>query len=198
LQANCYILFDHTTHQALVVDPGDAPEYISDVLSRESFIPIGIVATHGHFDHLLGAFGLQETYGVPFYIHPEDAFLVSRMQSSARYFLKRTSIDPGPRVLTPVNEGALLKIGNGSIRILHVPGHTPGSIALCVPSARAILVGDTLFADGSVGRTDTQYGNQSQLQRSIERIVKEKNMKILYPGHGEPLSMDRAKVMFGV
>lgn len=198
LQTNCYLISDPVTHEAIVVDPADASEYISDVLSRQSITPIGMVATHGHFDHILGAFGLQVTYGIPFYIHGDDTFLVRRMQDSARHFLKRTNVDPAPTITSHIEDGEVLKVGKESVRVLHVPGHTPGSVALVVASSSAMLVGDAVFADGSVGRTDASYGDPSALQRSIVRIVGEPTVATLYPGHGGPLSVGRAKVMFGV
>ncbi len=198
LATNCYFVTDPITHETLVVDPADAPEYISDVLERESLTPIGIVATHGHFDHILGVFGLEVMYNIPFYLHPDDLFLVRRMQESARHFLKRNNIDPAPRITNNLAEGAVIEIGKESVRILHTPGHTPGSVVIHIPAASASLVGDSLFADGSVGRTDTSYGDSKGLTHAIARIVQTPGVKMLYAGHGEPLSIDRAKVMFSV
>lgn len=198
LQTNCYLISDPISHETLVIDPADASEYISDVLSRESLTPTGLVATHGHFDHILGAFGLQVTYNIPFYLHGDDTFLIDRMQSSARHFLKRKNIDPAPTVTRRLEEGDTLAVGKEKIRVLHTPGHTPGSIVILVVSASAMLVGDALFADGSVGRTDTSYGNRQTLEHSIKKIINEKRATVLYPGHGESISVDRAKVMFGV
>lgn len=198
LQTNCYIISDPLTHKALIVDPADASEYISDVLEIASLVPIGIVATHGHFDHILGAFGLQVTYGIPFHIHGDDVFLVRRMQDSARHFLKRTNIDPAPTITGQLRDGQVLKVGKESVRVLHVPGHTPGSVAIDVAPSSSILVGDAFFADGGVGRTDASYGDPEELKRSIARIINETTVATIYPGHGESLSVDRAKVMFSV
>ncbi len=198
LQTNCYFITDAASHTTLIVDPADAPEYISDVLIREALTPIGVAATHGHFDHLLGAFGLQVTYNIPFYIHADDTFLLNRMQASGKHFLKRQNIDPAPVMTQKLTDGHALRIGKESIRILHTPGHTPGSVAFIVPSAQAALVGDALFADGSVGRTDASYASAPALRDSIERIVRCPDVRTLYPGHGNPLSVDRAAAMFGV
>jgi glyoxylase-like metal-dependent hydrolase (beta-lactamase superfamily II) len=198
LQTNCYLISDSVTKEALVVDPADAPEFISDVLLRESLTPVGIIATHGHFDHILGAFGLQMTYMIPFYIHPLDTFLVERMQSSAKHFLKLKAVDPAPTKLTPLTDGQIIPVGKSSVKIIHVPGHTPGSVAVLVKEKSSLLVGDALFADGSVGRTDTSYGDRDKLTRSIAKMVEQKGITMLYPGHGDMLLTDRAKVMFGV
>jgi len=198
LQTNCYLVFDPKTRQTLIVDPADAPEYISDVLTRQSLTPIGILATHGHFDHIMGAFGLQVMYVIPFYIHENDMFLVDRMQSSARHFLKRNAIDPAPRKVTFLKDGETIPVRNGSVKIIHVPGHTPGSVGVAVLDASALLTGDALFSDGSVGRTDHTYSDPNALTKSITRMVGLPGITKLYPGHGEPVPIDRAKIMFGV
>ncbi len=198
LSTNCYFITDPSTHETLVIDPADAPEYISDVLIREKLTPIGIVATHGHFDHILGAFGLQVSYDIPFYMHGDDTFLLNRMQTSGRHFLKRNNIDPAPKITKTLEEGTMLSVGVESVKIMHTPGHTPGSVVVYVPSSKAMLVGDSLFADGTTGRTDTIYGNNDMLRRSLARIINATDALVLYPGHGEPLPTDRAKVMFGV
>ncbi len=198
LQTNCYLISDPVTSEVLIVDPADASEYISDVLMRQGLRPIGILATHGHFDHILGAFGLQATYSIPFYIHADDRFLVSRMESSAKHFLKRKYVDPAPKISNELHGGEELAVGHESVRILHTPGHTPGSVVVHVPATSGVLVGDALFADGSVGRTDTSYGDKSVLEISIARIVNIPDVRTLYPGHGESVTVDRAKVMFGV
>lgn len=198
LATNCYFITDPSTHQTLVVDPADAFEYISDVLLREKLTPVGVVATHGHFDHILGAFGLQVTYGIPFYIHGDDTFLLDRMQSSGKHFLKRNNIDPAPTITKKLEEGMMLPVGIESVTVMHTPGHTPGSVVIYIPSAKAILVGDCLFADGATGRTDTTYADKNGLKKSIDRIINGTDAAILYPGHGQPLPIDRAKVMFGV
>lgn len=196
--ANCYLICDAESHSALVVDPADAPEYISDVLTREGLHPIGLLATHGHFDHIMAAFGLQLMYDIPFYIHPDDNFLVARMRETAVHFLHRKNIDPAPVRVTPLKDKQTIVIGERTAEILHVPGHTPGSVAVHVPDAQAILVGDCLFADGSVGSTNTSYGKALMLSASIKRILDVPSVAMLYPGHGEGMSHDRAKIIFGV
>lgn len=198
LSTNCYFLIDTASGSVLVVDPGDAPEYISDVLLKEKLNPVGVLATHGHFDHILGAFGLQVMYNIPFFIHPEDEFLVARMQESGRHFLKRKNVDPAPRITNRLHDGEKIRIGESGITVLHTPGHTPGSVAVYGQDANAVLVGDGLFADGSRGRTDTSYGDNVLLTQSIRRIVSIDDGLLLYPGHGGPIPVGRARMLFGV
>lgn len=198
LSTNCYFVIDDRSHTALVIDPGDAPEYISDILLKEKLAPVGILATHGHFDHILGAFGLQTAFNIPFYIHLADEFLVRRVQESGQHFLKRNNVDPAPVITNPLHDGDRIAVGHGGVRIMHVPGHTPGSVAIEVEGAHAVIVGDGLFADGTLGRTDTSYGDKRKLEQSIRHILQREKTDLLYPGHGVPLTIDRAKFMFGI
>ena len=79
MATNCYLIIDKTQGEALIVDPGDAPEYITDKIGQLGCKPNMILATHGHFDHIMGAFALQHMYRIPFAIHKDDVFLVDRM-----------------------------------------------------------------------------------------------------------------------
>ena len=166
MATNCYIV------GGMIIDPGDAPEHISDVLTKLEIEPKMIVATHGHFDHIMGAYALQLMYNIPFYIHPDDVFLLSRMQSSAKHFLKLKDVDPPP-VPSKFPE---------NFPFIHTPGHTPGSI--CLKFDGALVVGDALFADGSVGRTDHAYSRPLDLVASIKKIKSYPVGTRILSGHG--------------
>lgn len=168
MATNCYIAGD------MIIDPGDAPEHISDVLTKLQVSPKMIVATHGHFDHIMGAYALQLMYDIPFYIHPDDMFLLKNMQSSAKHFLNMRAVDPPP---IPTD------IHGGNISFIHTPGHTPGSI--CLEFNDTLLVGDTLFADGSVGRTDHSYSSPLALSESVAKIRSHPAGTRILSGHGE-------------
>lgn len=163
MATNCYIAGD------IIVDPGDDAEYI---MSQLKVAPKMIVATHGHFDHIMAACAIQLAYNIPFYIHEEDIFLLKNMQSSARHFLGLKDIDPPP-VPTPIKD----------IPFIHTPGHTPGSI--CLKFGKTLIVGDTIFAGGGVGRTDFSYSEPLKLVESISRILSYPADTRLLPGHGE-------------
>jgi glyoxylase-like metal-dependent hydrolase (beta-lactamase superfamily II) len=153
----------------MIIDPGDDAEYIMTHLSQK---PSMIVATHGHFDHIMAAYAIQIAFNIPFYIHPKDIFLLKMMQSSAKHFLGLPHVDPPP-IPTPIK----------NLPFIHTPGHTPGSI--CLQLDDILIVGDTIFADGSVGRSDHSYSDPAKLSKSIGTIRSyPKNTRIL-PGHGE-------------
>lgn len=167
MATNCYIMGD------MIIDPGDDAEYIMSHVKRK---PKMIVATHGHFDHIMAAYALQLAYNIPFYIHKEDIFLLSRMQSSAKHYLGLREVDPPPKPADTFD-----------FPFLHTPGHTPGSI--CLKFGDALLVGDTIFADGAVGRTDFSYSNKNDLDNSIKNILSFPKETKLLSGHGESITI---------
>lgn len=181
MATNCYVLSDPQSHEGIIVDPGEDAEYIADTLMQRSIRPTMIIATHGHFDHILAAFFLQHTFGIPCLIDPEDNFLVRRMVESAKHFLGLRAFDPPPTV-TPLPD--TVAVGGETIRIHKVPGHTPGSVCLEVAPS-TLIVGDTIFEGGNVGRTDHSYGSREDLARSIGRILSFPDHMALLPGHGE-------------
>lgn len=165
MATNCYIV------DGIIIDPGDDAEYI---MSHCKTKPTMIVATHGHFDHIMAAYALQLAYNIPFYIHKKDIFLLARMQSSAKHFLGLKDIDPPPYPSEMKD-----------IMYIHTPGHTPGSICLYFPKNNILFSGDTIFAGGAVGRTDHEYSDKAALSRSIQTILSLPPETKLFPGHGE-------------
>lgn len=183
MATNCYIVKDVGTGEAVVIDPGDDAEHISDVITRLSAAPTMIVATHGHFDHIMGAYALQLMYNIPFVIHEADTFLLQTMQSSAMHFLRLPLIDPPPQITKFIKDKDTIRVGKQKLHIIHTPGHTPGSI--CLKHDGVLFVGDTLFADGAVGRTDFSYSEPHKLTSSIKKILSYPAGTRLLSGHGD-------------
>ena len=184
MATNCYILADRDTGEGIVVDPGDDAEYISDRLLREKITPSLVVATHGHFDHIMGAFAVTAGFGIPFAIHKNDEFLVARMPQTARHFLGVAS-DPAPLVSRYLTEGDILQVGTHELTVMETPGHTPGSVCIYDKVENTLFCGDLLFSGGGVGRTDHEYASRTDLVRSIARVMKLPGRTMLYCGHGE-------------
>jgi glyoxylase-like metal-dependent hydrolase (beta-lactamase superfamily II) len=185
LHTNCYLIVDISSKEALIVDPGDDADYISQVMRDMGLNAIGIAATHGHFDHILAAFELQQVYKIPFYIHAKDAFLLKRMQETARYFLHYNVVEVPPTISKTYETSDTITVGENLLEIIETPGHTPGSVVLYSPEHHVALTGDTLFAEGSVGRTDFQYASPGDLATSIKKILALPQETSVFPGHGQ-------------
>lgn len=185
MAAHCYIVSDPKTREGIIIDPGDDAEYISDTLLKLQVVPRMIVATHGHFDHLMAAYALKFSFGIPFGTHPDDAFLLGRMQDSAKHFLDLGYVDPPPSIDKNLSDGDVLGVGSVSLTVLHTPGHTPGSICLYEKSAKVLFTGDTIFREGHVGRTDHSYASGDLLRVSIRRILSYPRSTRVLSGHGE-------------
>lgn len=188
LQTNCYIVTCPDTNKCIIIDPGDGADVISEQILTQNLNPQLVVATHGHFDHILAAFELQTAFEIPFLMHKDDEFLLPRMRKSAKHW---TGIDPQvppPKVDKTIDESDTITFGNSELKILHTPGHTPGSICLYNEKEKVAFTGDTIFNIG-VGRTDFSYSNTQQLQNSIKNIKKQfKGFKI-FPGHENDLTI---------
>ena len=185
LSTNCYIVWDRVTLEAMIIDPGDDADYIAQILLELKVFPRFIIATHGHFDHILGVFALQSMFNIPFYIHADDIFLLQSMTKSATYYLRIPQVDPAPKNPISLVDGQAFSIGKSIFTVMTTPGHTPGSICLFENTNKVLFTGDTLFANGAVGRTDHRYSSPLTLHDSLERIFSLPNETALLSGHGE-------------
>lgn len=176
---------------ALVVDPGDEPERILRFITDLKAAPTNIVATHTHFDHVLGVDGVRKATMTQFLIHPDDLPMLQSMQSRVRQ-LMGFEVPPPPKVDGYVKDGDSLKVGDETIRVLHTPGHSPGSISLA--GNGYVLTGDALF-NQSIGRTDLPGGDLNTLVHSItEKLFKLDDETTVYPGHGPETTIGDEKL----
>ncbi len=189
LQTNCYIL--QSGKEALIIDPGDEADRIRRFLADLGAKPRGIVATHTHFDHVLGVQGLRTETGAPFSIHKEDLPMLEAMQARVQQFMG-FSVPPPPKVDSFLKHGDQLTLGGETIRILHTPGHSPGSISLV--GKNYVFTGDALF-NQSIGRTDLPGGDYQTLIHSIrEQLFRLDDNTVVYPGHGPDTSIRDEKL----
>lgn len=182
LQTNCYLLVDNITSKALIVDPGDDANFIiQKVLDARAHVE-AIVATHGHFDHVLAATELKLAFRAPFMMHSKDLFLLERMRETTQHF---AGFDPGPAPLVDhmLDTLTTFSFGDTTLRILHTPGHTPGSVSLYSPDNNSLFVGDVVFAGGARGRTDFSYCSAKKLTTSITTLFSLPDQTMVYAGH---------------
>ena len=182
-QQNCSIVACTVTNRAAIVDPGGDVAQIRSAIDQLKVTPEKILLTHGHLDHAGGAAELAEALSLPIEGPDErDEFLLSNLQGQgARFGINDL------RNVTPTRwlvEGETVSIGDLTFNVLHVPGHTPGHIVFANVPMRFALVGDTLF-QGSVGRTDFEYGNPALLIDSIKtKLLPLGDDVTILPGHG--------------
>lgn len=194
MAANCYLLYEQKSKKAVVIDPGDDVEYIGSMLDKYRLTPERIVATHGHFDHIMGAFALSAHWNIPFFIHKDDEFLLSRMSESAMHFLGVRTVDPAPVVGGYVKDGDVIPVGEHlKLTVRHVPGHTPGSVALVLSGSPVCFVGDVIFAEGLTGRTDFSYSDKTLMRQSVNLLLSLPETTVLYPGHAETTTVSDEK-----
>ena len=181
LQTNCYLVFDEKKSEAIIIDPGDGADYIIRILNDLDVRPTKIVATHGHFDHILAVNELKLAYKIPFLMNKKDEVLLKWMRKSCKFF---TGFDPGPPPKVDKYLNKLLKVGDLKFEIIETPGHSPGSVSLYSNKLGVVFVGDVIFAGGGVGRTDFKYSNRKDLEKSIKKLFKLPKNTIVYSGHG--------------
>lgn len=184
---NTYVVYDPKQKKATIVDPGmineEEEKALTGFIERNDLDVTHIINTHLHIDHAIGAAYAKERFKVPLFGHRDDEKLGARMQQQAAAFginekVKDVTID------TYLEDGDKLHIGDGTLEVLHVPGHSPGSIALYDKEGGFVIVGDALF-QGSVGRTDLPGGNGTQLIKAIkEKLLTLPDSTVVYPGHG--------------
>lgn len=189
LRTNCYIL--QSGKEGMIVDPGDEPERIVRFVKDIPVKPVRILATHTHFDHVLGVDMVRKETQTPFLIHHDDLALLESMQSRVRQFMG-FEVPPPPKVDSYVSEGNVLNVGEERVRVIHTPGHSPGSISLYTDGF--VLTGDALF-NQSIGRTDLPGGNLRTLLDSIrDKLFSLDDETIVYPGHGPETTIGDEKL----
>lgn len=185
MATNCYLVVDAATRKTVIVDPGDDASYILGIIDRFSATPATIIATHGHFDHIMAAFELQQFYKIPFVVHQGDVFLVERMRESASHLLGWEIVEPPPVVSATITAGQVIPLGKSKLHVVHTPGHTPGGICLYSGENSMVITGDTIFAAGEVGRTDFSYSRPALLTNSLKWVLSLPAKTKIFPGHGE-------------
>lgn len=193
---NTYILWNSDTNDAAIIDPGMCNTRERDTL--DSFITghglhvKQLINTHMHVDHIFGDLYIKEKYGTPVQASQLDAFLGDKAAMQCRMFglpgdMASVGID------VELTDGMTMTLCGMEAHILAVPGHSPGSIVIYIPEAKAAFTGDVLF-QGSIGRTDLVAGNHRQLIDGINtKLMALPDDTVVYPGHGSPTTIGAEK-----
>jgi glyoxylase-like metal-dependent hydrolase (beta-lactamase superfamily II) len=202
LQCNCSIVTDGAARDAVVVDPGDDAPLILEILRAHGLRLRAIVHSHAHFDHVLAGPALARETGATLWLHREDLPLYENVpMQMAMFGMPGAPSLPGPDRF--YEHGDRVPIGpqepeaaepvprapTAALRVLHTPGHTPGSVSFLSEGSPLLFSGDTLFKLG-VGRTDLWGGSWPRLMRSIrEQILTLPGDTRVIPGHGPETSI---------
>jgi glyoxylase-like metal-dependent hydrolase (beta-lactamase superfamily II) len=178
LGTNCILVWDPENLTGMVVDPGDEAIRIQRRVEALGFRVERILHTHGHFDHVGATRELQDLWACPALLHPADAYLMENLDM-------QTSMFGMAKVRTPSLQSLHEAEAFLGFRVLHVPGHSPGSCAFFGETEQGpvLLSGDTLF-EGGVGRTDVLGGNAEVLKTSILKLFELPDPTRVIPGHG--------------
>lgn len=185
---NCWIIAAGKGSECIIVDPGmtDISAEVEMIIEEEGLKPVAALLTHGHLDHTFSVKPLADGYGIPAYIHPEDRrFIADPIGIHGAQFAETLS---GMNFFEPekvelLKDGAMLDFVGLSIRAIHAPGHTRGSLMFTL-NDELLISGDVLFA-GSIGRTDLPTGSASDMRNTLKNKVLslDDDLRVL-PGHG--------------
>jgi hydroxyacylglutathione hydrolase len=182
LQCNCSIIGDETTHEAMVIDPGDDIEDILAVIHQHKLDVKQIVITHAHIDHVGGAMKLRALTGAPILLNQNDYALLKMLDVQATWLGMAAPDEVA--IEASIGDGESLQAGSLTANVIHTPGHTEGSVCLYFPAEKLLIAGDTLFAR-SIGRTDLPGGSFEKIMRSLhDRVLTLPDDTVVIPGHG--------------
>ena len=184
-QENTFVVRSVESNQTLIIDPGDDEVRIIEFIRSKKLIPLAILNTHAHLDHIGAVSKLKESFNIPFYLHEEEKMILDHYEESCEMFglLPKQK----PKVDKWLKNHKSLTIKDFKVKIINTPGHTPGGV--CYEIDNHIFVGDTIFK-GSVGRTDLPGGNWDNLKKSLFQLIDTVNHeKIVHPGHGDDTTL---------
>lgn len=193
LDTNCYVVSCPKTKNTLVIDPGfdkeTEAEKIIEEINRNKLHVKYIINTHGHPDHTSGNSTMKEATGAPILIHEDDAALLGEHAMFAAWGVTTDS----PAADQLLHDGDIIQTGEISLKVLHTPGHSPGSMCLLSEDDDVIFTGDTLFA-GSIGRTDLPASSTEAMARSLKnKLMPLPDRLKIYSGHGPTSTMGTEK-----
>jgi len=190
---NCYVISCQQKKEAIIVDPGFddrlEAEKIFKFIDENALALKFVLNTHGHPDHTCGNILVKEKFPVPILIHEYDAHMLGGLAEKASEFLGFKNSSP-PADMS-LRDGALVKFGMMTLRVIHTPGHSRGSISL--QGEKEIFTGDALFS-GSIGRTDFPESSEQDMRLTLKKLARLPDNFIVYPGHGPPTTIGEEKL----
>jgi glyoxylase-like metal-dependent hydrolase (beta-lactamase superfamily II) len=181
---NSYVVFEEPGGPALVVDPAAGSEaWLTGMLERNGLTPVAVLATHGHWDHVVECHRWAER-GVPIWAGTGDEDWLRAPAPFNPALFGNPPPTPGVEPDRILHEGDVLEVGGLRLEMLHTPGHSPGCYVAWERAAGEAIVGDLIFAQG-IGRTDFPRSDHAAMMRSLARVLEEiPGATRIHPGHG--------------
>ena len=192
---NTFLIWDESK-ECLIIDPGcyekNEKEILKNFIEENRLIPVKLINTHCHIDHIFGNKFSSETWNIDLYINKLDLILLKDSENVAcTYGFENYSTSPYPSYF--LEEGDQVEFGNSKLDIIFTPGHAPGHICLHSKLDKFIIAGDVLF-NGSIGRTDLPGGDFNTLIQSIQnKLMNLDDDTIVYCGHGPSTTIGKEK-----
>lgn len=192
LFTNCYVVGCEKTKESIIIDPGFddqlEAERVFEFIDSNALILKFIVNTHGHPDHTCGNGIVKKRFHIPLLIHEYDAHMVGKSSNKiSELFGFENSSPPADMLL---HDGDMVKFGKTTLKVIHTPGHSRGSISLL--GEKEVFTGDTLFA-GSIGRTDFPESSARDMTLSLRKLANLPTNLVVYPGHGPITTIAKEK-----
>ncbi len=173
-----YLIGDHETKECVVVDPAWDVQGILDIIQADGFRLVGALGTHYHPDHIGGSYMGFKVEGMPTLMEKNPCRLHIH-EKEAEGVMKVTGLSKSD--LHTHHSGDVIQVGHIDIKLMHTPGHTPGSCCFCIQNA--LVAGDTLFLNGC-GRVDLPGGDADEMYYTLtQRLASLPDDMVLYPGH---------------
>lgn len=180
VRTNCYFVINEETNEVIIVDPASNSEQIQAFVEQRSLMPVGILLTHGHFDHIFAVDAIRKLYDIRVYAHENEQAVLANAD------INLSSVFGAPFTTAAdvlLEDGSVFEMAGAMIEVMLTPGHTAGSVCYYIAKEDILFSGDTLFQE-SYGRTDFPTGSFKELEHSIkERLFMLPCNTIVYPGH---------------
>jgi glyoxylase-like metal-dependent hydrolase (beta-lactamase superfamily II) len=171
---NCYLIHEENSKSCVAIDPGGNANKVMAFLEEKGLTLEAILLTHGHFDHVGAVKDLFEQTQCKVYLHTDDLLLPENFTAGPLFYTHE------------YDEGDVLEMAGLTIKVMHTPGHTEGSVCLMVDDC--IFAGDTLFCH-SCGRTDLPGGDPDALMASLARLKNLEGDYRVFPGHNRATTL---------
>lgn len=193
---NTYVVVDPATKKCAIIDPGminaEEDQAMLNFINKNGLTVTHIINTHLHVDHAIGNKRAAEMFNVPVLAHKDDEFLGARMKQQAQMFGIAERVDD-VSITQYLQDGDVIHIGDGELKVIHVPGHSPGGIALYDAKDGFVIAGDSLFQN-SVGRTDLPGGDTKTLINAVKsKLLTLPDDTAVFSGHGPSTTIEHEK-----